>query len=140
MPVPTMPPQRIQPILLIPGSYRGLLSLFLPLFMSSTIYLYGSVNRCHVQPCLECDPQLGIGISLEMSLRFKSCQSIAGITYIRISGGSVAKAWGSPTVRANHKKKAHPLRGVGMGGPSPKGEMEMDSTKKCLCRTSVSFA
>lgn len=27
----------------------------------------------------------------------------------------------TPTVSTNFKKKAHPLRGVGMGGPSTKG-------------------
>ena len=77
-------------------------------------------------------PGVCIGISLEMSLRFKSCQSIAGITYIRISGGSVAKAWGSPTVRANLKKKSPPPSRGGDGRPIAKGGDGDGHYKKCV--------
>lgn len=102
--------------------------------MSSTLYLYGSVNRCPVQPC----PEIYIGRSLEMSQRFKASQSIAGTIDIRISGGIVVKAWGAPTVRTRFKKNPPPSRG-GDGRPIAKGG-EMDTINKWLCRTSVSFA
>ena len=113
-----MPPQCIQPIRLIPGSYRGLLSLFLPLLMSSTMYLYGSVNRCHVQ---HLPGVLGIGISLEMSQRFKSCQSIAGNTYIKNIWRDSRAGLGQPHRAYQSQKKSPPPSRGGDGRPIAKG-------------------